>query len=44
MKSNWFNKLFQLEQNETTMKREVLAGVVGFFTIVYIIVVNSLIL
>ncbi|MFP3916895.1 NCS2 family permease [Lysinibacillus telephonicus] len=44
MKGNWFNKLFQLEQNATTMKREVLAGIIGFFTIVYIIAVNSLIL
>ncbi|MGG0717469.1 NCS2 family permease [Robertmurraya massiliosenegalensis] len=39
-----FNQLFQLEKNETTIKRELLAGVVSFFTIVYIIAVNSLIL
>lgn len=44
MRGNWFNKLFQLEQNATTIKREVLAGIIGFFTIVYIIAVNSLIL
>ncbi|WP_019154139.1 NCS2 family permease [Robertmurraya massiliosenegalensis] len=39
-----FNQLFQLEKNETTIKRELLAGIVSFFTIVYIIAVNSLIL
>lgn len=39
-----FNRLFQLEKNETTIKRELLAGIVSFFTIVYIIAVNSLIL
>lgn len=39
-----FNRFFQLEKNETTFKREILAGVVSFFTIVYIIAVNSLIL
>lgn len=44
MKGNWFNKFFQLEQHDTTIKREVLAGIIGFFTIVYIIAVNSLIL
>jgi adenine/guanine/hypoxanthine permease len=44
MKKNWFNQLFELGQNETTVKREVLAGLIGFVTIVYIIAVNSLIL
>ncbi len=44
MKGNWFNNFFQFEQNETTAKREIFAGVIGFFTIVYIIAVNSLIL
>ncbi|MEK4145984.1 NCS2 family permease [Robertmurraya sp. FSL W8-0741] len=39
-----FNRFFQLEKNETTIKRELLAGIVSFFTIVYIIAVNSLIL
>lgn len=38
------NKLFQLKANETTVKREIMAGSIGFFTIVYIIAVNSLIL
>ncbi len=44
MKHNWFKRLFELEQNETTVKREVMAGLIGFFAIVYIIAVNSLIL
>lgn len=44
MKKNWFNQLFQIEQNKTTIKREILAGMISFFTTVYIIAVNSLIL
>ncbi|GAB3796141.1 NCS2 family permease [Virgibacillus kimchii] len=36
--------LFQLQQHDTTVKQEVSAGITGFFTIVYIIAVNSLIL
>lgn len=36
--------LFQLKQHGTSVKKEVLAGFVGFFTIVYIIAVNSMIL
>ncbi|KAF0826167.1 NCS2 family permease [Cytobacillus firmus] len=42
--NKWFNRLFQLNSNGTTVKREVMAGAIGFFTIVYIIAVNSLIL
>ncbi len=42
--NKWFNRLFQLDSNGTTVKREVMAGAIGFFTIVYIIAVNSLIL
>ncbi|PLR78399.1 permease [Bacillus sp. V3-13] len=38
------NQFFQLERNRTSVKQEMLAGSVGFFTIVYIIAVNSLIL
>ena len=44
MKKNWLNQLFKLEQNETNVKREVVAGMISFVTIVYIIAVNSLIL
>ncbi|WP_082631204.1 NCS2 family permease [Gracilibacillus massiliensis] len=36
--------LFQLEQHDTNVKQEVTAGLIGFFTIAYIIAVNSLIL
>ncbi|KAB7709109.1 NCS2 family permease [Bacillus aerolatus] len=35
---------FQLTEHETTFKREMTAGTIGFFTIVYIVAVNSLIL
>ncbi|KON87585.1 permease [Sporosarcina globispora] len=42
--NKWFNRLFQLDSNGTTVKREIMAGTIGFFTIVYIIAVNSLIL
>lgn len=36
--------LFQLQAHGTTFRNEVMAGLVGFFTIVYIIAVNSFIL
>ncbi|UFJ39320.1 NCS2 family permease [Brevibacillus humidisoli] len=36
--------LFHLKGNETTVRRELLAGTVSFFTMVYIVVVNSSIL
>jgi len=36
--------LFQLKQHETSVKQEISAGLIGFFTVVYIIAVNSLIL
>ncbi|GLY10883.1 NCS2 family permease [Pseudobacillus badius] len=35
---------FQLADHDTTMKREVTAGIIGFFTIIYIVAVNSFIL
>ncbi|WP_203362776.1 NCS2 family permease [Bacillus sp. REN10] len=35
---------FQLVEHGTTIKREVTAGAIGFFTIIYIVAVNSLIL
>jgi AGZA family xanthine/uracil permease-like MFS transporter len=41
---NWFDRFFGLKTNGTTVKREVMAGVIGFFTVVYIIAVNALIL
>lgn len=41
---NWFDRFFGLKANGTTVKREVMAGIIGFFTVVYIIAVNALIL
>lgn len=41
---NWMDQFFGLQENGTTVKREITAGLVGFFTVVYIIAVNSLIL
>nr|WP_204553441.1 NCS2 family permease [Bacillus ectoiniformans] len=35
---------FQVREHGTSVKREMMAGVVGFFTIIYIVAVNSLIL
>ncbi|CAI9394764.1 NCS2 family permease [Niallia sp. Sow4_A1] len=35
---------FKLKENQTTFKSEIFAGIIGFFTVVYIVVVNSLIL
>ncbi|KAB7673049.1 NCS2 family permease [Bacillus sp. B1-b2] len=40
----FISSFFQLKESNTTFKTEVLAGVVGFFTVVYIVAVNSLIL
>ncbi|WP_061810797.1 NCS2 family permease [Rossellomorea vietnamensis] len=36
--------IFQLKDHGTTMKQEMMAGAIGYFTIVYIIAVNALIL
>ncbi|PLT35003.1 NCS2 family permease [Bacillus sp. V5-8f] len=44
MYKSFFKRIFQLSENGTTIRREVLAGFVSYFTIVYIIAVNSLIL
>ncbi|MBA2872398.1 AGZA family xanthine/uracil permease-like MFS transporter [Anoxybacillus calidus] len=44
MLRNFFTRRFDFERNGTTIKKEMLAGTVSFFTIVYIIAVNSLIL
>ncbi|RFU65402.1 NCS2 family permease [Peribacillus glennii] len=44
MDKSLFERIFQLSENGTTIKREILAGSVSYFTIVYIIAVNSLIL
>ncbi|MBT2582782.1 NCS2 family permease [Planococcus sp. ISL-109] len=42
--ANWIDRFFGLNENGTTIKRELTAGLIGFFTVVYIIAVNSLIL
>lgn len=40
----WMDRFFGLKENGTSVKTELLAGLIGFFTVVYIIAVNSLIL
>ncbi|MFD6442168.1 NCS2 family permease, partial [Peribacillus sp. NPDC060186] len=44
MKKKNLEAFFHFSKYETSGKREILAGFVGYFTIVYILVVNSLIL
>ncbi len=41
---NLIDRIFGLKTNGTTVKREFMAGLIGFFTVVYIIAVNALIL
>lgn len=41
---NWMDRFFGLQASDTTIKRELTAGLIGFFTVVYIIAVNALIL
>ncbi len=41
---NRFERHFKLQEEETTFGKEILAGFVAFFTVVYIIAVNSAIL
>ncbi len=40
----FFNKVFRLNEHKTNFRTEFLAGMIGFFTVAYIIVVNSSIL
>ena len=37
---NFLNKIFKLEDNKTTIKTEIIAGITTFFAMCYIIVVN----
>ncbi|MBS4173171.1 NCS2 family permease [Bacillus sp. FJAT-49736] len=37
-------RLFDIAEHETTIRKEMVAGVIGFFTVAYIIAVNSIIL
>lgn len=36
--------MFNIKENQTTVKKEILAGMTTFFTMVYIVVVNPSIL
>lgn len=40
----WLHRFFQIEEHESSIQKEIAAGAIGFFTIVYIVAVNSLIL
>src|SRR4051794_19387395 len=40
----WRNPMFKLKENQTNTKTELLAGFTTFFTMVYIVVVNPVIL
>jgi adenine/guanine/hypoxanthine permease len=40
----WRNPMFKLKENQTNTKTELLAGITTFFTMVYIVVVNPVIL
>lgn len=42
--SKWLDRIFKLQSHGTTVRTEILAGFVGFFTVAYILAVNSLIL
>lgn len=44
MQQSFFQRFFQLKQNNTTAKTEVIAGITTFFTMVYIVFVNPSIL
>lgn len=37
---NFLNKIFKLDENQTTIKTEVIAGITTFFAMCYIIIVN----
>ena len=37
----FLNKVFKLEENNTTIKTEIIAGITTFFEMCYIIIVNS---
>ena len=37
---NFLNKVFKLEENNTTIKTEIIGGVTSFFAMCYIVIVN----
>ena len=43
-KGGWLDKTFRLSEKHTTVKREFLAGLTTFLTMVYIVAVNPSIL
>src|SRR5215470_12213609 len=42
--TDWLDRFFQLSQQHTTVRREVVAGLTTFFTMAYIVAVNPAIL
>lgn len=38
--NNFLNKVFKLEENQTTVKTEIIAGITTFFAMCYIVIVN----
>jgi AGZA family xanthine/uracil permease-like MFS transporter len=42
--NHWLDRFFGLSQHQTTVRREVLAGLTTFFTMAYIVAVNPAIL
>jgi len=43
MVHHWIEKYFHLQQNKTTVQREVVAGMTTFLTMAYIIFVNPMV-
>ena len=37
---NFLNKVFKVEENKTTIKTEIIAGITTFFAMCYIVIVN----
>lgn len=37
---NFLNKVFKLDENNTTIKTEIVAGITTFFAMCYIVIVN----
>ena len=42
--TRWLDQFFQLSEQKTTVRREVVAGLTTFFTMAYIVAVNPAIL
>ena len=37
---NFLNKVFKIDENQTTIKTEIIAGITTFFAMCYIVIVN----